>query len=381
MQRLLLIVLVVLTFSCSKDKKVDRPSKKAFYYWQTSLYNFSWGDSLFRTLDVDRLYFRLFDVDWNSEVKAPVPVSPLEWGYYYISPGDTIETVPVIFITNKTFKNLDEKGSVELAHHIYKKLMARMSTLMASVIYDEGWWEQNPYNLKSKNFRTQAKHDSVYAATLKTIREIQFDCDWTKSTRDKYFAFLTEAKKLFKDRTITSTIRLYQYKYPKEAGLPPVTRGMLMCYNAGSISDSETTNSVFDKSEIMDYLDADEYPIPLDYALPVFEWAVLFQNGKFTAILPADILRERYIDRLSNTRDNIWAANEDFVFGNTASSIYIRQGDELRFEEPAKEDIEAVAEWISEHKNNSDAAITFYHLNDDNLKKHSEEIKSIFDTF
>jgi len=252
--------------------------------------------------------------------------------------------------------------------------------LLSSFRYEDGWWEQNPYNIKAKDLRSEARYDSAYNSKLKTIHEIQFDCDWTKSTKEKYFTFLKEAKKLFKDQTISSTVRLYQYKYPKEAGLPPVERGMLMCYNAGKVNDDKTINSVFDKSEILDYLDADEYPIKLDYALPIFEWGVWFQDGKFKGILPTSS-KDDYSYFIENTKDNIWHVKEDFVLGNTASASYLRKGDEIRFEEPAKADIEAIAEWLSNHKNNQEAAITFYHLNHHDLQKHSQTVKSIFDSF
>lgn len=380
MYRLLLIALAVLAFSCSKEKTAHRPSKKAFYYWQTSFYNFYWGDSTYRALDIDRLYCRFFDVDWSDEAKAPVPVSPIEM--YYSTLPDSVEFVPVVFITNETFKNLDEKTSAELAANVHKKVMMQLTPfLVSSFRYEDGWWEQNPYNMKSKDLRSQTRYDSVYNARLKKIREVQFDCDWTKSTRDKYFAFLKEAKKLFKDQTVTSTVRLYQYKYPKEAGLPPVDRGMLMCYNAGKVNDDKTINSVFDKSEILDYLDADDYPIPLDYALPVFEWAVWFQGDKFNGILPIAPLKEDYSSFIENTKNNIWTVKEDFVLGNTASASYLRRGDQIRFESPSAADIKTVAQWLSEHKNNQEAAITFYHLNENDLQEHSQTIKSIFDSF
>lgn len=373
-------MLVVLACSCSKEKASHGTSTRAFYYWQTSMDQYPWNDSTFHALDVDRVYFRFFDVDWSEEAKAPVPVSPLET--YYASVSDSIDVVPVVFITNETFKNLDVRGSAELAAHVYKKVMSQLSGFMfSSFRYESGWWEQNPYQVKSRTLKEQARWDSAYAAGLKKIREIQFDCDWTKSTKDKYFAFLTESKKLFRDYTVTSTVRLYQYKYPNEAGLPPVDRGMLMCYNAGKIGDKETTNSVFDKAEVLKYLDADRYSIPLDYALPIFEWAVWFQNGKISGILPGDLISGDYAFNFEHKKDNVYVVKQDFVLGYTKNSKYLRKGDEVRVEAVEGEDVKEVAEWLSEHKNNSSAAITFYHLNDDDLKKHSETIKSIFSTF
>jgi len=383
MHRILALFVILLAFSCAKDQPAHHAgSKRAFYYWQTAMYNFDWNDSLFRSMEVDRMYFRFFDVDWNAEVKAPVPVSPLEL-YSFPQWKDSTELIPVVFITNETFKNLDLKGSEALAAHVHKKVMGKLNTyLLSEFNWNDGWWEQNPYNVKSKALNEQFKHDSVYAAKIKLVKEVQFDCDWTKSTEEKYFAFLAASKRLFKEQVVSSTVRLYQYRYPKEAGLPPVSRGMLMCYNAGDIKSRETLNSVFDKKEVMEYLDdADEYPIPLDYALPIFEWAVLYQDGKFAKILPAEQLLNNYGSLLTSKTSSIKIASEDFVFGNTASSVYIRKGDELRFETPDMNDVSEVATWLSDHKNNTQSTITFYHLNQHDLEKNAEAIKRIFGSF
>ena len=249
--------------------------------------------------------------------------------------------------------------------------------------YDYTWWEQNPYNVKSKNFDEQAKRDSIYAAALQGIHEIQFDCDWTKTTKAKYFAFLNEAKKLFAQKLVSTTIRLYQYKYPAEAGVPPVKRGMLMCYNAGNIRSSKTTNSIFDKDEIMSYLDAKEYPVPLDYALPVFDWALLYQNGQLKSILSPAVLHDEYQRYLApmDEKSNIAVVHEDFVYGDTGNGRYIRRGDEIRFEQPNLEDVREVAAWLSKHKNNEEAIVSLYHLNEHDLQKHSKAIQAIFDSF
>lgn len=369
---------------CCTDKPSHTSDRNAFYFWQTNVSSFHWSDSTYKALNIDKLYLRFFDVDWNEQEKIPIPVSPLNFYYSYNSPDTSAEIVPVVFITNETFRHLDAEQSRALARNVHKKIMNKLFSLFENFSgYDYSWWEQNPYNIKSKNFNEQAKRDSSYSADLQHIREIQFDCDWTKTTRAQYFAFLDEVQKLFGDKLISSTIRLYQYKYPAEAGIPPVKRGMLMCYNAGNIRSTETTNSIFDKEEIMSYLDAKEYPVPLDYALPVFEWALLYQQGKLKSILSTAMLREDYwrdigsIDNITHTA----VVEEDFVYGDTDNGLYIRQGDEIRFEQPDLDDVQELASWLSEHKNNKEAIVSLYHLNEYDLQKHSKAIQAIFDTF
>lgn len=369
---------------CCTDKPSHTADRNAFYFWQTNVSSFHWDDSTYKALNIDKLYLRFFDVDWNEQTKTPVPVSPINFYYSYHSPDSSTEIVPVVFITNETFSHLNDEQSRALARNVHKKIMNKLNSLFENLAgYDYSWWEQNPYTIKSKNFNEQAQRDSSYTVHLQRIREIQFDCDWTKTTRAPYFAFLEEAKKLFGEKMISSTIRLYQYKYPAEAGIPPVKRGMLMCYNAGNIRSTETKNSIFDKKEIMSYLDAREYPVPLDYALPVFEWAVLYQQGKLKNILSAVTLRDEYwryigsIDQATHTA----IVQEDFVYGDTDNGLYIRQGDAIRFEEPDLDDVKELALWLSKHKNNNEAIVSLYHLNEHDLQKHSKAIEAIFDIF
>ena len=154
-----------------------------------------------------------------------------------------------------------------------------------------------------------------------------------------------------------------------------------MCYNAGNVKDPDAHNSIFDKPEVMSYLKADPYPLPLDYALPVFEWALLYHNGQLQHILSSSILRGEYSRSISNTAENRWVVNEDFVYGYDAGSIFIRNGDEIRFESPAMDDVQAVARFLSEHKNNPEAILCLYHLNEYDLEKNANAIQTVFRSF
>lgn len=375
-----LALLLILLAACS-DKPDHKNTARAFYYWQTSLNDFNWSDSTYRAMNVQKVFYRFFDVAWSAETNSPIPVSPLT--SYWSSGAPQTNAVPVVFITNETFKHLDQAGAAKLAGQVHRMVLKRLAFLINLDIpsqYEEDFWQQNPYQVKSKDFTEIARHDSLFNAKLKTFKEVQFDCDWTKSTKDNYFAFLEESKKLFANQLVTSTVRLYQYKYPKEAGVPPVKRGMLMCYNAGDVTKTETKNSIFDKGEILSYLKGGDYPLPLDYALPVFQWALLYQQDKLTAILPVSVLRD-YGQFLNAEDQTHYSVTEDFVYGYTAESTYIRAGNTIRIETPDLKEVQAVAEWLGEHKNNPEALLTLYHLNTYDLQQHPKEIESIFNSF
>jgi hypothetical protein len=382
--------LCLLLQGCSdKGHAPDAQAPRAFYYWQTQAGGFDWNDSTFLALGVDRLYVRFFDVGWSEADGAPMPVAPLDRWYQPVM--DTVEVVPVVFITNDAFTHLDTAGATALAKQVHRKIMAHLK--MASEARFNGraweaienhWYSPTPYRQKSKRFDELHVRDSLYDVELKRLGEVQFDCDWTAGTRAQYFAFLREAKKLFGDQRISSTIRLYQYKYPARAGVPPVDRGMLMCYNAGNIKDPGTVNSIFDRREVMSYLDGKQvYPLPLDYALPVFEWALLYRGGKFEAILStAQRLREYgYQHYLKDVTDRHATVSEDFTYGYTSQSIFVRQGDEIRFERPDMNDVAAVVAWLHEHKQAGDAALTFYHLNHHDLTKYAPALENMYRTF
>jgi hypothetical protein len=112
-------------------------------------------------------------------------------------------------------------------------------------------------------------------------REIQFDCDWTAQTRTTFFAFLRQWRQVLPAGTaISATLRLHQYRYPEQTGIPPVDRVMLMYYNMGLLDDWMEENSILNLARAQPYLDAAPYPLPIDLALPLFRWGVLFREGQ-----------------------------------------------------------------------------------------------------
>jgi hypothetical protein len=132
----------------------------------------------------------------------------------------------------------------------------------------------------------------------------------------------------------------------------------------------------------MSYLKgADGYPLALDYALPVFDWAVLYRDSVFKSILPAALLRKDCCKfHFINRTDGYAVVNEDFAPGYTYQNLLLRKGDIIRFERPDMQDVKNVAEWLSDHKNNEDATLTFYHLNHDDLQ-YSAQLEEMYRSF
>lgn len=104
---------------------------------------------------------------------------------------------------------------------------------------------------------------------IENIKEIQIDCDWTKSTRNSYFAFMEELHKLTQEHNmkLSSTIRLHQLSQVP----PKADKGVLMVYNTGDFRDRNEEKPILDVDVVLKYADyLSDYNLPLATALPVF---------------------------------------------------------------------------------------------------------------
>lgn len=231
------LALAVLT-ACAGNPEPDE--RRGFYYWRTIL---EWTDEdtqFLRETGAARIYVRVFDVD--IENGRAVPVSPL-----VIRNRPPVKLVPVVFIQPSVFSRLSEDSVLDLAE-----------------------------NVRRKAFEAAGTAD-----------EIQIDYDWTPSTRDVYFLFLrTLRRRLTSETVLSATIRLHQVKFRERTGVPPVDRGALMVYGTGRPSDPDAENSILDLRAAAAYLkNQPRYSIPLDAALPVYSWAVLFRGRSFRRLL------------------------------------------------------------------------------------------------
>lgn len=222
------------------------------FHWRNSSYLSGQEHHAIQRNGLQRVYFKMLDIDW-SPAHGAHPVSVVlpayQWNSWHERRGewtDRVGLVPCIYITNATFAKLDEKGVVDLAAKLLRKL--RMIT---------------------------PRH----------IDGVLLDCDWTASTRARFFA-LTRQMNDSLEVPVSATIRLHQYADPKGTGIPPADRGMLMLYNVGQITTHGATNSIFDEGSAAPYFRHDvPYPLALDIALPAFSWGAHFRKGRFIGIL------------------------------------------------------------------------------------------------
>lgn len=226
--------------SCGERREPVRSA----YWWSTTF-----GPSVqeLEFLDfhnVSRLYLRYFDVvvDPDGEV---MPNATLKFND---SIPEGLEVIPTVFIVNECMR----KDVSDLPGKLSKRILQMNET------------------------------NDVFG-----VKEIQIDCDWTRTTQDEYFAFLKELRKLLagKGLSLSVTIRLHQLNLPA----PPVDNGTLMIYNTGDVTDPECVNPILHIDDIKAYLPkVDRYRLHLNVAYPIFGWKVVYRDGKYVGILHYD---------------------------------------------------------------------------------------------
>ena len=308
-------------------------SENAVYFWQTWYYTNDYEKRFLSDNDIRTMYIRFFDVEpnhgWNDHDRCrPVATITL--------PDDeslrNFNVVPVVFITPEAIVEY-ESFTDHLAHRIHAMCV------------------KNSLNIK----------------------EVQFDCDWTTSTREAYFQFLVEVrgamKKYFeKEIAISSTIRLHQL-----AQTPPeVDYGVLMCYNTGDFKDFNTRNSILDTKDVQPYVKyLKQYKLPLKLALPVYSWNVEFDAKKsFLRLNRFNYDYENYdTANLKKLGDGMYEISED-VPDNALKYI--------RHEEVSAKTILEVKDLVE--KNYGRMPIVLYHLDSVQLSKYNDnELKAFFD--
>ncbi len=103
-----------------------------------------------------------------------------------------------------------------------------------------------------------------------------------------------------------------------------------MCYNMGDLRKPGDHNSIIDLKTLRAYTGNDriiKYPLPLDFALPLFEWDVLFRKGQYAGLTRNMPLEEGAIFRKSG--NFTWTVVKDTAIDN----VRLHPGDLIRHED------------------------------------------------
>lgn len=296
-QFLLAFLLIV---SCS-EKEIH---EYTFYYWKTHLSLKPEEKKVLDKAKVPFLYTRFFDVDKVNGKFQPVAVITKDQSFQ-----TNKQIVPTVFVTNRALLKISEdeiKFLTQSIHHLIQK-------------------KTEEYGLKINN-------------------EIQIDCDWTNGTRDDYFKFLKELKKI-SGKEITCTLRLHQVKDKNLTGIPPVKKVYLMCYSTSSPLETSDKNSILDIHILKSYLSKlEDYPIKsIEVALPIYSWGIVTNHLGKHKLINALSLKDLDNPAFRKIGENeIIITKDGFYFGN-----FLNKGFTIKVEEITESQLKDVVGFLN----------------------------------
>lgn len=336
----LLFFTLVCMMGCAINNHKTHSVSRAFYYWK-SVFKLSEAEKdILQILQVKKIYLKFFDVDWQTQQNQPRPIAQVRIQDSSLR-GNHFEIIPTVFITNECMSFLPVDSVEALALNIYSLI-----------------------NAMANNNQ------------LANIAEIQIDCDWTESTKDKYFGLLAHLQKLDPTHVYSATIRFYQIKYWEKAGIPPVKKGLLMCYNMGNLKSEGTKNSILDLSEMQGYIEyLQEYPLMLDVGLPLFEWLVLFREGQYKGLIKD--LDVASLKGFATQKEMQYKVQKDTSF----AGYTFKKNDVLRLEKSEAATVIAAGKMIDKKLSHDSITLSLYHLDQTILNKYKQhELENIFNS-
>ena len=303
-------------FSCEQDK--DQVTQGIYVWSERRSYEYLDTAELkfVHRHQVKKIYCKLTDVVWDEASHAtPEDIRDLP---YDPTLNTFVSVVPCIFFTNEVML----KSSPEELRYIAEKIAMRLGN-------------------EKVNYK-----------------EIQIDCDWSAQSKEHYFFFLKTLQSLLRGTKISVTLRLYQYRYPDKAGVPPAARAMLMLYNFKSPQVLSQGNTIFDKAEALKYLSDKKYPLPLDFALPSFSWNLLYDaHGMFLGFIKNTNLHEDH-NLFSPIHDHQFVCLADTV----VEGLYLRKGNILKKEYISMKELEQARALVTAFKNTDMYTLALFDL-------------------
>ncbi|MDR7209682.1 hypothetical protein [Flavobacterium piscis] len=318
-------LLFLLLISCSKKEEPII----SFYYWKTIFKLSEKEKQVLNDNNVRKIYIRYFDVGLHPKTQEPIPITPIR----FQEKRNDFDIVPVIFIKNKVM--LKSNLNIE--------------------------------DLAQKTFRLV---EEINYKNKIVCREIQIDCDWTLASKDNYLKFIELFKKL-SNKKLSATIRLHQVKYFKKTKIPNIDSGVLMYYNMGTIA-ADSLNSVYERKIAERYLKSlKKYPLHLDFALPVYSWAVHIRNHKVIGLRSKLNVSELRKDK------NFEQTSSDFFkvrYSNYKNGAFYEENDVLKIEAVSSGSLIEMAEDLNDNSPQKPNEIIFYDLDEFNIKNYEKNI-------
>lgn len=326
-------------FSCA-EKHSSRNIERSFYYWKSVFKLTDFEKQRMDSLQVNTIYLKFFDVDWDDESRLPLPkaiVQITDSVYLHVR---AIKIIPTVFITNECLQKIDSIKINELAD----KIIGLIKDIYQPQLYKQ------------------------------PVAEVQIDCDWSASTKDKYFNLLKRIRQNGVQK-LTATIRLHQIKYLAKTGVPPVDKGLLMCYNMGNIKNPFVKNSILDTEELKKYISKlNNYPLQLDVALPLFEWFVLLRNNEYRGLIKKLDITGKAIKKQAD-------GNYIFLTDTVINEVAFKKDDIVRYEKSGYDEVIKAARIVNSKLKTINLRLALFHLDSITLSKYStNEMENIYNS-
>ncbi len=325
LKKTLYISLLLLLFACEKKSQVTELS---VYFWKTNFKLTDTETAFLKENNVQKIYTRYFDIGLKQN--QPIPISPID---FKDKEYRNYQIIPVVYIKNEVFKN-------------------------KAILIDD---------------LAQKTADYIEQINRKhhiSINEIQIDCDWTLTTKERYFSFLKNLQSHSKS-SLVATIRLHQVKYFKKTGIPPVDKGVLMYYNMGELL-ALNENSIYNSKTAKKYIKSlKNYPLYVDVAIPIFSWGVQNRNNRIVNIIGG--MRTTDIQELPNTQsleDNLYLITKETVFKGRV----FQKNDVIKIEEVSENDLKNSIKEIKENYKTKPKTLILYDLKESNINAYENDL-------
>lgn len=322
-----------LFFACNSKKDTVQ---NAVYVWgDRSEYSY-FSDEESKVIfdnEIKKVYCKLSDVVWDEAIHAkPEDIKSLPLRELIAKYSDV---VPCIFFTNEVML----KSSKEELDYMAEKIAFRI----------------NKYEVK----------------------ELQLDCDWSEKSKDNYFHFIKKVREdLDSTKSISATIRLYQYKYPEKTGVPPVDRGMLMLYNFNSPKEFREENLIYEEAEALKYTSNKAYDLPLDFAIASYNWSIWYNKEKeFKSYLTQEVADKLFKDTKTTKDSMVFTFTKDVTLEND----FYREGDIIHYSKMDSTKIQSTYNLIEKFKNTDKYTVSLFEMNAQTLKYLNQD-ENIFKT-
>lgn len=261
---------------------------RGMFYWKTVLTIDKREAGLLDSLDINTLYVRYFDVS-GFDVAHCSPVQPL--GFAQPLELGTYDVVPCVYIDDQVFRRGSDTSDIDLLAHRIARYMLEIDSVLTGFI-PKG---RRPYP-----------------------KRLLMDCDWSPGTSKVYFALLNSIQRALPQTSVESTIRLWQYRNPELSGIPPVKRGLLMCYNMDDFRDPYVENAIASTTTLQRFVTKDaakKYPLALDVAYPLYRQMRHFTaDGSYPTV-------EATTEEIGSTYDHLSGGDVVRVDGVTPTTL------------------------------------------------------------